>query len=262
MPYLQHVCSGQNIVRPYQSVIPSKVKGSAAVTRSETTITRTQPDHIRRVTGLCGVAGALLFFGGDMLFYGYFGAGSSFADGMRTTVAQASTQRLFAGGLIGPIAACLCIVGFWHVYLNVRPSSELFRRVMLAAFFILMVGGSAVHTLWTAKGLALKYCYGQGPPCSDLLTIIKSYWTVAYNLTSIPGYFGSLLLMGLVLTRRTWYPRWTVLVNPGVLILLSPVAAKMPSPLGAILVGGSANLSIALFFLTSVALTWAHRTEA
>jgi hypothetical protein len=206
------------------------VKGSAAVTMSETTITRTQPDHIRRVTGLCGVAGALLFFGGDMLFYGYFGAGSSFADGMRTTVAQASTQRLFAGGLIGPIAACLCIVGFWHVYLNVRPSSELFRRVMLAAFFILMVGGSAVHTLWTAEGLALKYCYGQGPPCSDLLTIIKSYWTVAYNLTSIPGYFGSLLLMGLVVTRRTWYPRWTVLVNPGVLILLSPVAAKMPSP--------------------------------
>lgn len=220
-----------------------------------------QTDYIRRLAGLCGLAGALLFFAGDMLFCGYFGPGSNFADGMRATVAQASTQRLFAGGLIGPLAACLCIVGFWHVYLNVRPSSELFGRVMLAAFFILMVGGSAVHTLWTAKGLALKYCYGQGSPCSDLLTITKSYWTLAFNLVSIPGYLGGLILLGLVLTRRTRYPRWTALVNPGVLILLSPLAAKVPSPLGAILVGGATNLSIAGFFLISVATSWTHHAD-
>lgn len=224
-------------------------------------MTHEQPDCIRRLAGLCGLMGALLFFAGDMLFYGYVGPGSSFADGMRATVAQASTQRLFAGGLVGPIAACLCIVGFWHVYLNVRPSSESFGRVMFAVFVILMVGGSAVHTLWTAKGLALKYCNGQGSPCSDLLTITRSYWTLAYNLTSIPGYLGAVLLMGLVLTRRTWYPRWTALVNPGVLILLSPLAVKVPSPLGAILVGGSANLSITVFFLVSVATTWTPRSD-
>lgn len=222
---------------------------------------RSQPDDIRRVTGICGLAGALLFFAGDMLFYGYLGPGSSFAEGMRATVAHASTERLFAGGLIGPVAACLCIVGFWHVYLNVRPSSELFGRVMLAAFFILMVGGSAVHMLWTAKGLALKYCYGQASPCSDLLTVTTAYWKVAYNLTAIPGYLGCLLLMGLVLTRKTWYPQWTVLLNPAALILVSPLAVKIPSPLGAVLIGGSANLSIAVFFLMSVATTWAHRTE-
>jgi hypothetical protein len=220
-----------------------------------------QPDYVRRLGGLCGLAGALLFFAGDMFFYGYLGSGSSFADGMRATVAQAPAQRLFAGGLIGPPAACLCIVGFWHVYLNVRPSSKLLARVMLAAFFVLMVGGSAVHMLWTAKGLALKYCYGQGSPCSDLLTVTKSYWTLAYTLSSIPGYFGGLLLMGLVLTRRTWYPRWTAVVNPGVLILLSPFAAKVPSPLGAILVGGATNLSIAGFFLISVATSWTRHVD-
>lgn len=220
-----------------------------------------QSDYLRRLGGLCGLAGALLFFAGDMFFYGYFGPGSGFADGMRATVTQASTMRLFAGGLIGPPAACLCIVGFWHVYSNVRPSSKLLAGVMLGAFFVLMVGGSAVHTLWTAKGLALKYCYGQGSPCSDLLTVTKSYWTLAYNLSSIPGYLGGLILMGLVLTGRTWYPRWTSFVNPGVLILLSPFAAKVPSPLGAILVGGAANLSIAVFFLISVATSWTRQAD-
>jgi hypothetical protein len=228
---------------------------------SEATVAYAQPDYLRRLGGLCGLAGALLFFAGDMFFYGYFGPGSNFADGMRATVAQASTKRLFAGGLMGPLAACLCIVGFWHVYLNVRPSSKLPARIMLAAFFVLMVGGSAVHTLWTAKGLALKYCYGQGSPCSDLLNVTKSYWTLAYKLSAIPGYLGGLILMGLVLTRRTWYPRWTAFANPGVLILLSPFAAKVPSPLGAILVGGATNLSIAGFFLVSIATSWTRRAD-
>jgi hypothetical protein len=221
-----------------------------------------QPDHTRRIAGLCGLFGALLFFAGDMLFYGHFGSGSGFADGMRVTVTHASDERLFAGGLVGPIAACLCIVGFWHVYLNVRPPSATLGRIMLVAFFLLMVGGSAVHTLWTAKGLALKYCNGQGSPCSDLLAVIKSYWTLAYNLSAIPGYLGAALLFALVLLRKTWYPRWTVIANPAVLILLSPLADKVPAPLGAILVGGSANLSIAVFFLVSVVTTWKQRDKS
>jgi hypothetical protein len=225
-------------------------------------MTHEHPDSTRRLAGLCGLAGALLFFVGDMLFYGYFGSGASFAEGMRSTVTQASNERLFAGGLVGPIAACLCIVGFWHVYLNVRPSSLVLGRVMLVAFFLLMVGGSAVHTLWTAKGLALKYCNGQGSPCSDLANVTKSYWTLAYNLSSIPGYLGAVLLFALVLMGRTWYPRWTAILNPAVLILLSPLASRVPAPLGAILVGGSANLSIAAFFVVSVITTWPRRDTA
>ena len=86
-----------------------------------------------------------------------------------------------------------------------------------------MVAGSAVHTLWTAKGLALKYCYGQGAPCSDLLAAIKSYWALAYNLGVIPGYLGAVLLFALVLQRKTYNPRWTVVANPAALMVLSPL---------------------------------------
>ena len=64
-------------------------------------------------------------------------------------------------------------------------------RAMLIAFSVLMVAGSAVHTLWTARGLALKYCYGLGSPCSDLVAAIKSYWSLAYKIGAIPGYVGA-----------------------------------------------------------------------
>lgn len=213
-------------------------------------------DRARRLTGLCGLAGALLFFVGDMFFYGHFGPGANFPAGLTTTVTHASDARLYAGGLVGPFAACLCLLGFWHVYLNTRSASLLLARIILVSFSILMIFGSAVHTLWTARGLALKYCYAQPTPCVELAGSIKSYWTLAYNVGAAPGYLGAILLLGLVLLRRTRYPRWTVFFNPAILILVSPLAVYLPAPLGAIFVGGSDNLSIALFFFVSLFTTW------
>jgi hypothetical protein len=147
------------------------------------------------------------------------------------------------------------MLGFWHVYLNVRPSSQLAGKVALVSFLALMVAGGAVHVLWTARGLAIKFCGGQGPPCSDLLAATTRYWTLAYNLAAVPGYVGFLLLAALVLLRKTWYPRWTVFANPAVLIALEPFASRLPAPLGAAVVGGYTNLSIALFFVISTVTT-------
>jgi hypothetical protein len=45
-------------------------------------------------------------------------------------------------------------------------------------------------------------------------------------------------------------------------MVLSPLADRVPAPLGAILVGGSTNLSIAIFFLVSVATTWNRLRDA
>lgn len=211
----------------------------------------------RRVAGVAGLCGALLFFTGDMLFYGHWGSGPGFHQGMMETVRNASLARLYAGGLVGPVAACLCIVGFWHVYLNVRPEHARIGMVILVAFAVLMVFGSAIHTLWTARGLAMKYCYGDDDAgCRALMQAVSSYWDLTYNLGAAPGYLGAILLLGLVLFGKTWYPTWTAIANPAVLIVLSPLADQAPTPLGAVLSGGFTNLSIAAFFLVSVVTTW------
>jgi hypothetical protein len=211
----------------------------------------------RRWAGVAGLCGALLFFAGDMLFYGHWGAGAGFHEGMIETVRNASLGRLFAGGLVGPFAACLCIVGFWHVSLNVRPSEKSVGRVMLVLFAALMVCGSAVHTLWAAKGLAIKFCYGSDDRgCRALLPGLNSYWDLAYDMGAAPGFLGATVLIVIVLLGKTWYPRWTVLANPAVLLLFSPLAVRIPAPLGAVLSGGFTNLSIAVFFLVSVCATW------
>jgi hypothetical protein len=214
-------------------------------------------ESLHRWAGLVGLAGALLFFAGDMLFYGYFGDGASFHQGMIETVQRDSVQRLVAGGLVGPIAALLCMVGFWHVRANVVTRSPRLGQLMFFAFIALMVVGSATHALWTVKGLAIKYCTGNlSAPCPELLAATQDYWKLLYEMAEIPGYLGSLLLLVLVLLGRTSYPRWTAIANPGVLLVASYLAELVPAPLGAVLVGGSTNLSIATFFLVSVATTW------
>ena len=110
----------------------------------------------RRLAGIPGFSGALLFFCGDMLFYGHWDAGAGFKEGMHTVLRQASLTRLFIGGLVGPVAACLCIIGFWHVRQNRVPLRPLLGRVVFYALAAMMVAGGAVHALWVPRGLALS----------------------------------------------------------------------------------------------------------
>jgi hypothetical protein len=209
-----------------------------------------------RLTGLTGLAGALLFFAGDMLFYGHWGSGAKFHDGLLQVLREASLQRLFVGGLVGPIAACLCLIGCWHVRGNVIIRSPLLGRVAFLGLAATMVLGSAVHALWVPRGLAIKYSDAVGGVAPDLIAALKDYWSFAYQMAEVPAYVAAILLLILVLSGKSRYPRWTVFANFGVLSLVAPLAERVPAPFGAVFVGGFTNLSIALFFLVSVLSTW------
>jgi len=191
-----------------------------------------------------------------MLFYGHFAAGSTFHEGMQHVVREASLGRLFTGGLIGPPAACLCIIGFWHVGQNIAPRSPTLGRLIFYTFAAMMVAGSAVHALWVPRGLATRYELPLTAHAPELFAALQRYWELAYDLAAVPAYMGAILLLLVVLFGRTNYQRWTVLANFGLLSLLEPLASQVPSPLGAVLVGGFTNLSIAVFFLVSVLSTW------
>ncbi len=210
----------------------------------------------RRLAGLAGLLGALLFFCGDMLFYGHFGAGATFHEGMQRVLRGASLTRMFTGGLLGPPAACLCIIGFWHVGQNITPRSPLLGRLVFYTLAAMMVAGSAVHALWVPRGLASKYESALRAGAPDLFAALRRYWELAYNLAAVPAYIGAILLLFVVVFRRSIYPRWTALANFGLLSLLAPFAERVPEPVGAIVVGGFTNLSIAVFFLVSVLSTW------
>ena len=210
----------------------------------------------RRFCGLAGLTGALLFFAGDMLFNGHLGSGIGYANDTLATVRSASLNRLFAGGLLGPIAACLCAVGFWHVYRNVRSSAEVLGRLLLFTSFAFWMCVGAANLLWTPKALAMKLCINGQSDCLALQQATRTCWNLASDLAAIPGFSLALILVWLILSGKTFYPRWMVLTNPAAWILLAPYLPKAPAPVGAILIGGSYNLPWVLFFALSTATTW------
>lgn len=149
--------------------------------------------HVYRLSGMAGVAGASLFLVGDLLYNGHLGSGGPYASGMQAMLRNAPDARIFAGGLVGPAAACLCMLGFWHFYRNVRPRSRLLGRVMLGASWLFWVGAGAVHALWAVKELTLKYCSATPSDCDHLQGAIQTYWTLLYNCVAAPGYLVAVL---------------------------------------------------------------------
>lgn len=214
-----------------------------------------------RMTGLAGVAGALLFFAGDMLFYGHWGSGAKFHEGMIEVLRNGSLTRLFVGGLVGPIAACLCLIGCWHVRGNIINRSPLIGRIVFFALAAMMVIGSALHSLWVPRGLAIKYSDQVAPVAPELIAALKDYWSLAFKMAEVPAYVAAILLLVVVLLGKSRYPRWTAVANFGVLSFLAPLAERIPASLGAVVVGGFTNLSIAVFFIVSVASTWKCETS-
>lgn len=219
---------------------------------------------IHQITGLAGLAGAILFFCGDMLLYGHFGSAAEFSANARLTILGASTERLVAGGLIGVVAAAMCIPGYWHVLQNVHAGSRPLGWVMFLAFFLFSVAGGSFHSLTTETELIQRHCADQLPRCAELIRSSRVYAGLLYAFAATPGFLAAFLLLYLVAAGKTTYPRWMVLANPGLLMLLlsSPIADALPGPMGAAIVGGDVNVSLAIFFLLSIATTWQRKIPA
>ena len=132
---------------------------------------------------------------------------------------------------------------------------------MFLSFIAAMVAGSAVHALWVSKALVIKFGGAQDPATTYLGAAIRDYWSMAFALDEALGAVGVLLILILVLLGKTHYPRWTAIANPAVVLCLEPLASRVPSPIGSILVGGATNLSLAVFFLVCVATTWKRSAQ-
>jgi hypothetical protein len=210
----------------------------------------------KRLAGLAGIAGALLFFSGDMLLNGHWGSGGNFREGAVRMLHECSQMRLLVGGLLGPVAGCLCILGFWHVRQNLVGRSPMLGRVVFFALAATMVAVSAVHALVAPLALARRYSDAHGGTGQELLEALRNYYGLTYGIAKGPAYLGAILLLLLVVMGKSSYPRWTALANFGPLLLLEPLTYRVPAPLGAPLVGGFESLCLTLFFLVSVLSTW------
>jgi len=215
---------------------------------------------ILRLTGLAGVAGALLMFSGDMFLYGGFYGGAEFREISRRIMSEIPLLRLMIGGAIGPVAAMLYTIGFWHVYLALKEGGKKIAKIVFSGFVSMIIIGGAYHSGFVNIGLVLR---AKNSVNETDLKIIKTlfiqvldYLHLLYNISFVFGLVGTILFLYLILFKKTKYPKWIILLTPTLLLLTSHIATYLPAPVGGIIYGGYINLSFLLFFCVSIIILW------
>jgi hypothetical protein len=206
-----------------------------------------------------GILGSLLLFAGDMFLYGYFGDARGFQDAIKIVAQNESRIRMFIGGLLGPVGALLCVAGFWHVYLNTKRHSRYLSLIVFISLTCMMVFGGAYHAVWTVRMLLYKYALASVDVSILFIASFNRFLNALFIISASIGGIGGILLLFLVLFRKSGYPRWTALANPGILLPLAPLIKQAPSPFGSILYGGYINIVFLIFFSFSVMTTWKEK---
>lgn len=197
-----------------------------------------------------GLAGALLMFAGDMLLYytpedfacGPKSSAEERINAIIDVMKELPAGRVMAGGMIGPIAAFLYCIGFYHIVLMTNEQTYTFAMAaFLLSCFGIIIGG-AYHSHCAYLGLL-----GDDGGRNALNAAMKYFQKMPLILYAGEG-IGFLLLIFLIVTGKTVLPRWIFLLSPGMLFLLKPAVSRLPKGARVIISGGWMNLISVIYY--------------
>lgn len=197
-----------------------------------------------------GLAGALLMFAGDMLLYytpedfacGPKSSAEERINAIIDVMKELPAVRVMAGGMIGPIAAFLYCIGFYHIVLMTNEQTyTLAMAAFLLSCFGIIIGG-AYHSHCAYLGLL-----GDDGGRNALNAAMKYFQKMPLILYAGEG-IGFLLLIFLIVTEKTVLPRWIFLLCPGMLFLLKPAVSRLPKGARVIISGGWMNLISVIYY--------------
>jgi hypothetical protein len=185
---------------------------------------------------------------------GTFTSGREFNERWFVLLAEVPRWRVVAGGLAGPVGAWFYVVGFWRLYLALKPAGRRLAFVVFAAFSMSFVwAAGAFHASFPLMGDAWRAREAAGDAVTESAF---RYFGLLFYAGLAPSAVGTVLLAYAVLRGRTRYPRWFAVLNPGLLYLLAGSFAWVPAPVGGLLVIGAGNLVFLTFFAASTAVLW------
>ena len=201
-------------------------------------------------TAWIGLAGALLMFAGDMLLYYTpkdfsYGPKSSTEKRLNAIIdvmKSLPARRVMVGGMIGPVAAFLYCVGFYHIVLMIDEQAY---TLAMAAFLLSCFGiitGGAYHSHCAYLGLL-----GDNRDRAALEKAMRYFQKLPLIFYAGEG-IGFVLLAFLIVTGNTVLPRWMFLLSPGILFLLKPVVGRLPKGIRIIVSGGWTNLISVIYY--------------
>ncbi len=155
-------------------------------------------------------------------------------------------RRVMIGGLIGPIAAFLYCIRFYHIVLITDNS---YRIHAIFSFLLCCLGiiiGGTYHSHCAYLGLL-----GKEKQRKDLNIVINYFKKMAILLFIFIG-FGLIVLAILIILNKTILPIWMVLLTPPFFMLLRPLACKLPKGIHMIVCGGFSNIVFIVYYIAII----------
>ena len=207
--------------------------------------------HNEKITlaGIVGLLAAILVGTGEFLLH--FDILGRFAEGGGYAFMQGiSAERSTIGHFIGVLGAPLYIIGFWHIMKMLEPANRFASRVA----FAVMSYGIIIGAVWIGSRANISMIVNDGS-ISDIHSFIQLYELRYENLlqvTRIAALVFSVIYIYLILTGRSYYPRWMALFNPILLILASFAIWLLVPTIGVYMMPIALNIAFAVLFLLSI----------
>lgn len=201
--------------------------------------------QIIKTTGIIGIIGATLMFVGDMLLYFTTEKNAHFGDDFLPILTTISQTRLIIGGLIGPFASFLYAIGFYQIYLAIKPSSKNMSKIIFILLSIGIIYGGSFHSFFPHLAFMSLTDNQEALKLAEVYSLSVIYIMILFSLV------GQLILTYLILTKKTYYPRWIILLSPIVLLWFSVLIELLPHPYGIIASSSWGNMVFIIFFSIS-----------
>lgn len=199
-----------------------------------------------KLTGYIGIVASLLMFAGDMLLYFTTDNFTGRHEELLLSMGNVSFERLVAGGLLGPLAAVLYVVGLYQLYLRTQEVYRHSARVMFALFALSYAVGGAYHAFFPAYGIVSA----QGH--TELIEPLTVYAGYLAAIAFLPMAAGWTIFTVMTLRRQVDYPLWILFFNPLFTAWLNFLWIELPAPFQVLIGGGWYNLIYTLFFAASI----------
>lgn len=195
---------------------------------------------------LIGLLGSFLMFLGDMTLYydPYDYDGKDTINNIIGIMKNVSIKRLYIGGLLGPICAFIYCIGFFHIVLGIQ---EKYLTIGWFVFLINVFGmilGGAYHIQCAYLGLLSRY-ENKGA-FDEFLKFLKFQAKIVFGIMAI----ANITLVLVILFGLTVFPRWQALFTPMFLLILTPIAGRLPKGVHMIIRGGWFNLIYFIYYLS------------
>ena len=195
---------------------------------------------------LIGLLGSFLMFLGDMTLY-YDSKDYDGKDTINSIIGimkSVSIKRLYIGGLLGPICAFIYCIGFYHIVLSIQEEYlNLAWFVFLINIFGMILGGT-YHIQCAYLGLLSRH-ENKGA-FDEFLKFLKFQAKIVFGIMALANIATALI----ILFGFTVFPRWQALFTPIFLIILTPIAERLPKGLHMIIRGGWLNIIFFIYYLS------------